>query len=318
MALGSPSADYTTLVVGTYHWKATYNGDTNNASVTSGCSDEPVTTTQAKPSIPTTPSGGGPVGTAIHDTASVTGGYSPTGTVTFNLYGPGGTACEGGVIFTDSEALGVASGTYTTAAVGTYRWTATYNGDANNLTATSGCQDEQVTTTKAEGTIATVAAGANLVSGTAGLVGDSASFSGAFHPTGNVVFTLYNSDCSLSTGITGSGAISSAGTASFSSAWTPAAAGTYRWKATYAGDANNAAFATGCQDANEQVTVSNPPASGTLGASTGGVQAAATLQPNTGNSDFARNLFLAMVMVVIGVAALAGQALFASKRKEEQ
>jgi hypothetical protein len=315
--LTATSDSFTTTAVGTYRWTATYNGDPSNFTATSGCQDEQVTTTKAQPGISTTPSAGGPIGTAINDSASVTGGYSPTGTVTFRLYAPSDATCDSAAIFTDTQNLGVVSGDYTTAAVGTYHWKATYNGDANNLTASSGCQDEQVTTTKANGTIATVAAGANLVAGTAGLVSDSASFSGAFHPTGNVVFTLYNSDCSQSTGITGSGAISNAGTASFSSAWTPAAAGTYNWRATYAGDANNAAFA-GCHDPNEQVTVSNPPASGTQSASTGGIEAATTRQPNTGHSDFARNMFLAMVMVMLGITALAGQALFTSMRKEEQ
>jgi hypothetical protein len=319
--LTATSGDYTTAAVGIYRWTATYNGDPSNFTATSGCQDEQVTTTKAQPGIGTTPSAGGPIGTVINDTATVSGGHSPTGDVTFKLYAPGDTICDSAIQTFANEPLSgltATSGDYTTAAVGIYRWTATYNGDPSNFTATSGCQDEQVTTTKANGTIATVAAGANLVAGTAGVVSDQATFSGAFNPTGNVVFTLYNSDCSQSTGITGSGAISNAGTASFSSAWTPAAAGTYNWKATYAGDANNAAFATGCHDANEQVTVAAAPASGTQGASTGGIKAATTNQPNTGHSDFARNMFLALVMVLLGITGFAGQALFTSMRKEEQ
>jgi uncharacterized repeat protein (TIGR01451 family) len=59
------------------------------------------------------------------------------------------------------------------------------------------------------------------------------------------------------------------------------------------------------------VTVASPLASGILGAAT-------TNQPNTGQSDFARNMFLALVMVLLGITALAGQALFTSMRKEEQ
>ena len=37
------SGTFTTTAVGTYHWTATYNGDTNNAAVSSGCTAEPVT-----------------------------------------------------------------------------------------------------------------------------------------------------------------------------------------------------------------------------------------------------------------------------------
>ena len=80
----------------------------------------------------------------------MSGGNSPTGDVTFNLYPPGDTTCNSAIQTFANEPLSgltTTSGNYTTVAVGTYRWTATYNGDANNLTATSGCQAEQVTTT---------------------------------------------------------------------------------------------------------------------------------------------------------------------------
>jgi len=83
----------------------------------------------------------------------VSGGNSPTGDVTFNLYPPGDTTCNSAIQTFANEPLSgltATSGNYTTAAVGTYRWTATYNGDANNLTATSGCQDEKVTVGSAE------------------------------------------------------------------------------------------------------------------------------------------------------------------------
>jgi len=148
--LNATSGNYTTAAVGTYRWTATYNGDANNLAATSGCQDEQVTTTKAQPNISTTPSAGGTVGTVINDTATVSGGYSPTGDVTFNLYAPGDTTCVSAIqTFANVTLSGLTatSGNYTTAAVGTYRWTATYNGDANNLAAPSGCQDEQVTTT---------------------------------------------------------------------------------------------------------------------------------------------------------------------------
>ena len=83
--LGPPSP---TTTVGIYHWVAIYNGDANNTTVSSGCAAEPVTITQATPTIATTPSAGGPVGTPIIDTATVTGGFNPTGTVTFELFPP--------------------------------------------------------------------------------------------------------------------------------------------------------------------------------------------------------------------------------------
>jgi hypothetical protein len=153
---GATSGDYTTTAVGIYQWTATYNGDANNLTATSGCQvvGEQVTTTKAQPSIGTTPSAGGTVGTVINDTALVTGAntgaFTRPETVTFKLYAPGDTTCVSAIqTFANVTLSGLTatSGNYTTAAVGIYRWTATYNGNANNLTATSGCQDEQVTTT---------------------------------------------------------------------------------------------------------------------------------------------------------------------------
>ena len=57
------------------------------------------------PTIATTPSAGGPVGTSISDTATVTGGVNPTGNVTFNLFSPGNPTCTGTPVFTSTNPL---------------------------------------------------------------------------------------------------------------------------------------------------------------------------------------------------------------------
>ncbi|MCU1689644.1 MAG: hypothetical protein JWN20_1572, partial [Jatrophihabitantaceae bacterium] len=46
-------------------------------------------------------------------------------------------------------------------------------------------------------------------------------------------------------------------TATYGTSWTPTAPGTYYWIASYAGDASNNAFTTGCGDAHEQVVVAS-------------------------------------------------------------
>ncbi len=106
------------------------------------------------------------VGSSIADQATVTGGDNPTGTVTFNLYNnPNGT---GTPLFTDTEALSGGAATsagYTTTAAGTDYWVATYNGDSNNGTATSGPADEPVTITPAAATHLTVSAPATVTAG---------------------------------------------------------------------------------------------------------------------------------------------------------
>jgi hypothetical protein len=138
-------AGYTATATGTDYWVATYNGDADNSSVTSGLAAEPVTITPATPSIHTTAlsaEAGEGRGSAK---ATVSGGFNPTGTVTFRLYdNPNAT---GTPRFTDTEPLvgGVAtSATYTATADDTDYWVATYNGDGNNNAVTSGSADAPV------------------------------------------------------------------------------------------------------------------------------------------------------------------------------
>ena len=264
-----------------------------------------VNCTKAQPVIATSPSPGGVVGTAIHDVANVSGGLNPTGDVTFNLYDPSQAMCQGNAVFSDTKTLvngQATSGDYGTAAVGTYRWTATYSGDANNLGATSGCQDEQVTTTKAQPDIATTPSDGGVL-GT--VIHDVANVSGGHSPTGDVTFRLYDpsdATCSGAPVFTDTeGLVSGHST---SGDYTAVAVGTYRWTATYNGDAGNLTATSGCQD--EQVTVTSP---------TGGVQAANVSLPDTGRSGLIQSLLLALLMVLLGTAALLGQAFYRPQPK---
>jgi hypothetical protein len=90
------------------------------------------------------------VGSSIADKATISGGFNPTGTVTFNLYiNPNGT---GAPLFTDTEALASGSATsagYTATATGTDYWVARYNGDSNNNAVSSGTAAEPVVITPA-------------------------------------------------------------------------------------------------------------------------------------------------------------------------
>jgi Abnormal spindle-like microcephaly-assoc'd, ASPM-SPD-2-Hydin len=66
----------------------TATGKTGTASLTLGGASA-----KASPALATSPSAGGPVGsTAVTDTATLSGGYNPTGTIKFKLYGPSATA----------------------------------------------------------------------------------------------------------------------------------------------------------------------------------------------------------------------------------
>jgi hypothetical protein len=144
------STGYTPTATGTDYWVATYNGDTNNNSVTSGVADGPVTINEASPTISTTQQPASTtVGSDIADKATVSGGYNPTGTVTFNLYD--NSAASGTPLFTDSD-VALSGGTATSSgfkatATGTDYWVATYNGDTNNNSVSSSSSGEPVSIT---------------------------------------------------------------------------------------------------------------------------------------------------------------------------
>jgi uncharacterized repeat protein (TIGR01451 family) len=143
------SVGYTATATGTDYWVATYNGDAHNSAVSSGTADEPVVISPATPGINTTqipPTA--TVGSSIADKATVTGGFNPTGTVTFTLFD--NPNASGTPLFTDTETLvgGMATSVgYIATATGTDYWVATYNGDANNSAVSSGTADEPVVIT---------------------------------------------------------------------------------------------------------------------------------------------------------------------------
>jgi hypothetical protein len=251
------SGSWTPAAPGTYNWQATYNGDANNGSVTTACggSTEQVVIGQAKPTVTTQASptnGTAGVAMTAKDTATLSGGASPTGTVTFSLYAS--STCIGTPVVKGSGTISGTTASYsaswTPATPGTYNWQAVYGGNTNNASVTTACggSTEQVVIGKATPKISTVA------SPTAGSVGvaiktlkDTATLSGtAIAPTGSVTFDLYSSNtCTGTAVVKGSGTISGS-TASYSVKWTPGSAGTYYWVATYPGDANDAAAASSC------------------------------------------------------------------------
>ena len=142
---GNVTSDpFTTTQSGTYRFIAAYSGDANNAAVTTACNDanESVLVV-AQPTLTTSNAGSVALGQPITDTATLAGGSNPTGTLTFNVYGPNDSACAGSPVSSSNvNVTGNAdypSAPYSPRAPGTYRWTVTYSGDANNATTAVNC-----------------------------------------------------------------------------------------------------------------------------------------------------------------------------------
>ena len=317
------SAGYTATATGTDYWVATYNGDSNNAAVTSGTALEPVTITPATPTINTSQQpASAVVGSSIADKATVTGGYNPTGTVTFKLYN--NSAGTGTPLFTDTESLagGVAtSASYIATSTGTDYWVATYNGDSNNSAVTSGTALEPVVLTPASPSINTQQQPATAVVGSS--IADKATVSGGDSPTGTVTFKLYNNNAGTGTPLFTDTETLSGGVAT-SAGYTATAAGTDYWVATYNGDSNNSAVTSGTAlepvcltKASPSITTQQQPATAVVGSSIAdkatvsgyGPTGTVTFKLYNNSAGTGTPLFTALnVALVNGVATSAGYA----------
>jgi hypothetical protein len=256
------SPAFTPTLPGAYSWVATYNGDGNNAAFTEACgsTNESVTVNQFVPSLSTQASAGVTIGGAISDAATLTGGgLTPTGTITFDAYGPNDPNCNGTIANESTVSVTAGNGTYgstpfTPAAVGTYTWTATYSGDTNNAGTSEGCggTNESNSVGKATPSITTQASltGADAIS-------DSATLTGGLNPGGTVTFQAFGPDdasCSATPAFTANVPVGAGGQES-SGTFAPTQPGTYVWVATYNGDANNNTKSEPCGGTDETVSV---------------------------------------------------------------
>jgi hypothetical protein len=203
------------------------------------------------------------LGAAISDTATLSGGLAPTGTITFKLYGPNDATCTGVAIFTSVVPVS-GNGSYpslsfTPTAAGIYRWIANYSGDANNAATTNACNavNEIVVVAPVGATIPTLTTQASAGVALGASIRDTATLSGGVGPTGTITFKLYgpnDATCTNAAIFTSTVPVSGNGIY-FSASFTPTLAGTYRWIVNYSGDANNAPTANACNAANESVVV---------------------------------------------------------------
>jgi sugar lactone lactonase YvrE len=91
------------------------------------------------------------IGGQISDTAMLSGGAAPTGTIGFAAYGPDDATCANAPAYTSNLIPVSGIGNYnsapafTPATIGTYRWRAFYSGDAGNAAVATDCNDPNET-----------------------------------------------------------------------------------------------------------------------------------------------------------------------------
>ena len=249
-------------VTGTYQWNASYSGDGNNNAVSeSNAVSEQVAVNPAPASVVTTASGPAtlPGAVTFTDSAVVSGGYHPTGTLTFTLTGPNGFSYTQKDTVSGNGTYTATDGPITNPAAGTYTWTATYAGDANNSMATDqGGSAEQTVVSNASPSIVTTPSPKSVTLGTsASTLKDTAVLSGGSAPTGKITFTLVYKGSTVDTEtvtVSGNGSYTTPTGYTLPSSGT--VTGTYQWNASYSGDGNNNAVSES-NAVSEQVTV-NP------------------------------------------------------------
>jgi hypothetical protein len=249
------SGNFTPPAAGTYYWSAHYPGDSENLPAESICSAIS-TVGKASPGM-TGNASDAAVGTGVHDQATVSGGFSPTGEVTFSIYGPadGGCSTPLGTSTAPIQSGQATSADYFPLEAGKFRWTATYPGDANNEPTSLVCGSANQTSAvaKAAPTLSAAATAAVVVGQT---IGDSATLSGGFSAGGELVFRAYGpGDQTCSGAVKYEATVAVAGDGAYSPAGFAPGPGLYRWTVTYSGDASNGAVSLGCGAANQSSTV---------------------------------------------------------------
>ena len=250
------SAGYTATATGTDYWVATYNGDSNNASVTSGTALEPVTISPATPAINTSQQ---PASAAVgtldrrqgHGERRLQPDRDGDLQPVQQLDRHAARRCTPTPTWRWSSGVATSAG-YTATATGTDYWVATYNGDSNNASVTSGTALEPVTHHRGHARRSTPAS-SRPAPRWARSIADKATVSGGYSPTGTVTFNLYATRPARGTPLYTDANVPLVSGVATSAGYTATATGTDYWVATYNGDSNNAAVTSGT--ALEPVTI---------------------------------------------------------------
>jgi len=242
------------------------------------------------------------VGLQVFAMAQAWGGSNPSGSVTFSMFGPADPTCTSAPLFVSTVALSggptATSNHFTTSAVGTYRWEASYGGDALNAPSGPTSCAAPLAAVVAQPYFSAVSATAGAGSG--GTIQASASLFG-YNPTGTVTFYLSApGDVFCSTTMFTS-MVAVHGSGSYLSApYVYPAGGLYKWRVAYSGDTNNMADpVSACLNAASQVTVAAPAPSGWLYPQAGQANVSASV-PFTWQAAVGAQAYFVMVGTTTG------------------
>ena len=264
-----PSAGYSPPAAGTYWWYASMNGDANNNGATSACgSGMPSTVVNANATTISLTAQGSDTTNAPIAASAIAASLSGTtgsagGTITFYVWGPQASppsGCPaGGYAFASAGVSGShaynPSAGFTPTVAGTYWWSASYGGDANNNGSGSACGSGMASTavTNPNPTSLSAAAPAMATAGTTiSSSALSATLSGAAGGAGGTI-TFYvwgqagpPSGCPAGGYAFATAAVSGNGTYHPSAGFYEGLPTTLWWYASYSGDASNAASGSAC------------------------------------------------------------------------
>ncbi len=276
------SGEFTPPAPGAYHWSAHYSGDIGNAPAEAICAAIS-TVGKASPGIAGSASSGA-INTKIHDEVTLSGGSSPSGQVTFSVYGPADVSCSTPL---ETAAVTLAGGQATSAEflaqqAGEFRWTAAYAGDPDNepVELACGAANQASIVSKAAPTLTGVATSAVTVGLT---ITDTATLAGGVGPGGLLTFRAYGPEDAACAGAPRyEEAVAVSGNGPYVPAGFAPAPGLYLWTVEYGGDANNEVASSACGAANQASAVGTIPVSLDVSATNGRVGeqivAAATIE----------------------------------------
>src|SRR5207249_2688500 len=235
----------------------TYSGDGNNNRVSSSC--ELLTVNKAGPFLATIiKDQAGPtvtsviIGASVHDTSTITGGFQPTGTVTYDFFTNGACTAPGSSVGIVTVTGGIVpdSSTVTPANAASYSFNATYSGDGNNNPSASTC--EPLTVLQSGTTITTAiknSAGTVVSSVVVGSpVHDTAVITGSTSTaSGTATYNFFNNGVCGGTAASSQTVTVANALVPDSSNATPTPAGIYSYNVTYSGDSNNQGAKSSCE-----------------------------------------------------------------------